>query len=73
MPLFQKNVLKEFQKARVKLSLEEGAEWMDYFKKQKAKVQELQGEVDRLDREIDRMVYDLFCLTEEEIKIVEQS
>lgn len=38
--------LKELQKAKVKLNLEEEVEWMDYFNKQKAKVQELQREVD---------------------------
>jgi hypothetical protein len=34
-------------------------------------VQDLQAEVDKLDKEIDRMVYELYDLTEEEIKVVE--
>jgi type I restriction-modification system DNA methylase subunit len=66
-----KGFMKELAKAKVKLSLEEEAEWMEYFKTQKAKVQDLQAEVDKLDKEIDRMVYELYDLTEEEIKVVE--
>jgi len=32
----------------------------------------LQGQIDATDRQIDRLVYDLYGLTEEEIRIVEQ-
>ena len=32
----------------------------------------LQGQIDATDRQIDRLVYDLYGLTEEEIKIVEE-
>ncbi|MFA5972411.1 MAG: hypothetical protein WC780_08680 [Lentimicrobiaceae bacterium] len=31
----------------------------------------IKSEIDKTDKEIDRMVYDLYGLTEEEIKIVE--
>lgn len=65
--------LKELKKAKVQLSLSEEAEWMQYFNEQKEKAQELKAEIDRLDGEIDRMVYQLYGLTDEEIKIVEQS
>ena len=53
------------------LSLSEQAEWMAYFNEQKQKANALQVEIDSIDREIDRMVYQLYGLTEEEIKIVE--
>lgn len=33
--------------------------------------QALQADIDRLDREIDALVYELYGLTEEEIRIVE--
>ena len=63
--------LAELKKKKVKLSLEEEAEWMDYFTKKKSEALALQSEIDRLDREIDEMVYDLYGLTEEERKVVE--
>lgn len=34
---------------------------------------ELKSQIDRTDKEIDRMVYELYGLTEEEIQIVENS
>jgi hypothetical protein len=63
----------EVKKAKVKLTLSEEAEWMQYFNEQKQKAQSLKAEIDKTDREIDRMVYELYGLTEEEIKIVEQN
>jgi hypothetical protein len=48
-------------------------EWMELFEERKKKVLELQAEIDKTDREIDRMVYALYGLTEEEIRIVEES
>ena len=73
VPIDFNELLRELNKAKLKLMLEEEAEWMDYFNQQKAKVQELQNEVDRLDGEIDRMIYGLYGLREEEIKIVENN
>ena len=46
-------------------------EWMEVFETKKAEVQELKSEIDRVDAKIDRMVYELYGLTDEEIKIVE--
>jgi len=68
-----KDFLKELKKAKVKLSLSEEAEWMQYFNEQKQKAQTLKAEIDKTDNEIDQMVYKLYGLTEEEIKIVEES
>ena len=65
--------LKELKKAKVKLSLSEEAEWMQYFNEQKAKATELQNQINQTDTEIDQMVYQLYGLTDEEIKIVEAS
>jgi type I restriction-modification system DNA methylase subunit len=67
-----KGFLGELTKAKVKLSLSEEAEWMAYFHEQKAKAQSLQSDITRLDREIDMLVYELYGLTEEEIRVVEQ-
>lgn len=66
-----KGFLGELKKAKVQLSLGEEAEWMAYFNEQKSKAQALQSDITRLDREIDNLVYELYGLTEEEIKIVE--
>ncbi len=63
--------LKELKKAKVKISLSEEAERMQYFNEQKQKAQTLKSEIDKTDNEIDRMVYELYGLTEEEIEIVE--
>jgi len=37
------------------------------------KILELQSQINQTDREIDQLVYELYGLTEEEIKIVEES
>ena len=46
---------------------------MQYFNEQKQKALELKAEIDRIDKEIDQMVYELYGLTKEEIEIIEQS
>lgn len=66
-----KGFLGELKKAKVKMSLSEEAEWMAYFNEQKQKALALQTEINRIDAEIDALVYHLYGLTEEEIKIVE--
>jgi len=48
-------------------------EWLDLFEENKQKAQALQTQINQTDKEIDQMVYALYGLTEEEIKIVEQS
>jgi len=83
-----KDFLKELQKAIkilnkehannglqpiVKLSLSEEVEWMQYFNEQKEKAQALQTQINKIDKEIDQMVYQLYNLTDEEIVLVENS
>jgi hypothetical protein len=48
-------------------------DWMDLFEEKKKKALELKAEIDKTDKEIDGMVYELYGLSEEEIKIVENS
>jgi type I restriction-modification system DNA methylase subunit len=48
-------------------------EWMEVFETKKAEAQKLKAEIDKTDKEIDAMVYQLYGLTDEEIKIVENS
>jgi hypothetical protein len=66
-----KGFLAELKKAKVSLTLTEEAEWLSYFTEQKAKAQALQAQIERSDREIDALVYRLYGLTEEEVKVVE--
>jgi hypothetical protein len=68
-----KQFLKELKKKKVKLTLEEEAEWMEYFNQQKAKADELKSQIAQTDKEIDAMVYELYGLTGEEIGVVEGS
>jgi len=56
----------------VKLSLTEETEWEAYFLQEAKQALALKSEITKTDQEIDRMVYELYGLTEEEIKIVEQ-
>ncbi|HEY9116086.1 MAG TPA: N-6 DNA methylase [Bacteroidales bacterium] len=65
--------IKELSRMKVKLSLSEESEWEDYFLQEAQKAQLLKAEIEKTDREIDRMVYELYGLTEEEIGIVEGS
>jgi len=60
-------------KKKIKLSLSEEAEWEGYFLQESKKALELKAKIETTDKEIDRMVYALYGLTEEEIKIVEGS
>ncbi|MBK8948377.1 MAG: restriction endonuclease subunit M, partial [Flavobacteriales bacterium] len=68
-----KGFLSELKKAKVSLTLAEEAEWLSYFTEQKAKAQALQAQIEKTDREIDALVYQLYGLTEEEIRLVEGS
>ncbi|MDT0678302.1 hypothetical protein [Autumnicola musiva] len=46
---------------------------MELVEENKKKAVELQQQIEETDRKIDQMVYELYGLTEEEIKIVEAS
>ncbi|NQY09049.1 MAG: N-6 DNA methylase, partial [Flavobacteriales bacterium] len=54
-----------------KLSKSDEMDWMDVFETKKTEAQTLKAEIDKTDNEIDQMVYELYGLSEEEIKIVE--
>ena len=65
--------LKELEKSKVKLSLSQKAEWEDYFIQESKKALDIKHQIDTTDKEIDQMVYQLYGLTEDEIKIVENN
>ena len=65
--------IKELAKKKIKLSLSEEAEWETYFNTEAKIALELKAQITQTDKEIDQMVYALYELTEDEIKIVEGS
>ena len=68
-----KDFLKELKKQKITISLNEDAEWMQYFKEQKEKTAELESKILQTDNEMDLIVYELYGLTEDEIKTVEKA
>jgi len=66
-----KGFLQELKKAKVSLSLAEEAEWLGYCTEQQATAHALQAQIDMTDKEIDALVYKLYGLTEEEVRVVE--
>lgn len=63
---------KEMEKCKVKdLCLKVRKEWHDYFIEHKEKADKIKSVIDTTEKEIDRLVYELYGLTDEEIAIVE--
>ncbi|MEX1003113.1 MAG: TaqI-like C-terminal specificity domain-containing protein [Crocinitomicaceae bacterium] len=70
--VFIKELNKAIKKADgEKLSKTDEMEWMELFEAKKTEALKLKAEIDKTDKEIDKMVYELYGLTEEEIGIVE--
>lgn len=53
------------------LSKTDEFEWINLFDQNKKKAQDLHTQIDSIEQQIDAMVYELYGLTEEEIRIVE--
>lgn len=66
-------LLIELKKQKVQLKGELKDDWYDRFHRFKKQALEIQEEISKTDKEIDRMVYELYELTPEEIEIVEKS
>ena len=62
----------ELKKQKIKLSLVQQDEWEEYFSQYKVACSELTSAIAATDAEIDSRVYDLYGLTEEERKVIEQ-
>lgn len=65
--------IKELSKAKVKLSLSQKADWEDYFIAEKEKAETLNNEITKTDKEIDKMVYELYGLSDDGIMVIEES
>jgi type I restriction-modification system DNA methylase subunit len=68
-----KTFLSELKKKKIILTLKQQDEWEQYFNEYKTEINKLQQQINQTDNEIDQLVYKLYGLTEEEIKIVENS
>ena len=63
--------VKELKKQKIKLTLPQQDEWEDYFGQYKTECNSLSEQIAETDKKIDGLVYELYGLTEEEIKVVE--
>ena len=68
-----KTFIAELKRQKIKLSLTQQDEWEEYFDTYKQEINQVQTQISQTDKEIDKMVYELYELTEEEIGIVEGS
>jgi type I restriction-modification system DNA methylase subunit len=64
---------KELRKQKIEFSLLQQDEWEDYFNTYKSEINQIQSEIEKTDKEIDQMVYELYGLTDDEIAIIENS
>ncbi|MCF6333265.1 MAG: BREX-1 system adenine-specific DNA-methyltransferase PglX [Draconibacterium sp.] len=64
---------KELKKQKIKLLLSDESDWIDFFEQQVKMYSEISKSISLIEEEIDKVVYGLYGLSEEEIKIVEQS
>lgn len=68
---FTKELKKKIPKEKREFSPSKLSNLKKYFNEYKTKALDLKQIIDKTDKEIDKMVYDLYELTDEEIKIVE--
>jgi hypothetical protein len=62
----------EVAKQNKNLSLSQKSQWLEHFEGEKQKAVDLQNKISKTDAEIDKMVYELYGLSDEEIKIIEE-
>jgi hypothetical protein len=66
-----KQILAELQKQKITLSLKQQDEWEEYFNDYKTECTNSANQISATDKEIDRMIYALYGLTDKEIEIIE--
>ncbi len=67
----EKEFLAELEKQEIKISMSKQEELFEFLDEQKEKALLIRDLIENLDEEIDQLVYQVYDLTEEEIKIVE--
>ncbi|AFM05922.1 type I restriction-modification system methyltransferase subunit [Bernardetia litoralis DSM 6794] len=63
----------ELKKKKIELSFKQQDEWQDYFEDYKKDLLALQSQIQSTDNQIDNLVFELYGLTEEEIKLIQES
>ena len=61
----------ELKKQKIKLTLVQQDEWEEYFNAYTTECLSIKTEIENTDKEIDKMVYELYGLSEDEVKVVE--
>jgi type I restriction-modification system DNA methylase subunit len=67
-----KTILTELKKQKFILKLTEQDEWEEYFNRYKFDITNLQQKINQIDKEIDKMIYELYNLTPEEVAVIEE-
>ena len=62
----------ELKKQKVALTLKQQDEWEEYFDEYKMECNALSAQISETDKEIDRLVYGLYGITENEINLIEK-
>jgi len=66
-------LISELKKQRIKIELKKQIEWKELFNEFKTHLNELNLKISSTDKEIDNLVYNLYCLTKDEIALVEEN
>jgi len=67
------DLIKEFKKKKISLSLKDEMQWEELFNEEKSKSNSMSNELAVNKAQIDQLVYQLYDLTPEEIAIIEES
>jgi hypothetical protein len=67
-----KEFLKELNKQKIKLTLQDQSEWMQYFESEKTKMNEIQQIINITEKEINDMIYNLYDLSENDRELIEE-
>jgi hypothetical protein len=65
--------LNELTKQKIRIPIKQQNEWEEFFNNSQSKCRNITKQIDNIDRKINQLVYKLYELTEEEIKIVESN
>lgn len=67
------DLVAELEKAGASIPAKKQGEWLELFTAERAKIRHVQADIEKTDKEIDQMVYQLYNLAPEEIEIIEKS
>ena len=63
----------ELKKKKIELTFKQQDEWQDYFEEYKKDLLALQHQIQTTDNQIDNLVFELYGLSEEEIKLIKEA